>query len=125
MVVILIFQLRFRFDVWQTPVNAKSNYWGINYTAAVMGRIRDRNDYENLLEVEFSPFLMNNQSLLDGKCPPAWNLVGDTCYIFVGAPMAFYEAREFCRVSTFSVYSFFKFKSLYDNYIKYSLFTIC
>ena len=41
---------------------------------------------------------MNNQSILDGgKCPPGWNLVFDTCYMYVGAPMTFHEARDFCR----------------------------
>ncbi|XP_066905697.1 protein bark beetle [Halyomorpha halys] len=91
------------FDVWQTPVNAKVNYWGFNTTLSVMGRIKDRSDQPNLLEVEFLPFLMNNASLLDGKCPPAWNLVGDTCYIYVGAPMTFYEAREFCKFANASL----------------------
>lgn len=41
---------------------------------------------------------MNNKSVLSGKCPPGWDLVGDTCYIYVGAPMTFTEAREFCKV---------------------------
>lgn len=40
---------------------------------------------------------MNNQSVLTGKCPPGWTQILDTCYMYVGAPMSFYEAREFCR----------------------------
>ncbi|KAL1117916.1 hypothetical protein AAG570_004229, partial [Ranatra chinensis] len=86
-------------DVWQIPVavNAKHNYWGYNETLAVMGRIKDRSDQGNLLEVDFRPFLMNNASILDKKCPPAWNLVGDTCYIFVGSPMNFHDAKAFCK----------------------------
>lgn len=41
---------------------------------------------------------MNNLTILDGgKCPPGWTLVFDTCYMYVGAPMTFYEARDFCR----------------------------
>lgn len=43
------------------------------------------------------PFHMNNQSVLDGKCPPGWSLLGDTCYVYIGAPMTFHEARDFCR----------------------------
>lgn len=41
---------------------------------------------------------MNNLTILEGgKCPPGWTLVGDTCYMYVGAPMTFNEAKEFCR----------------------------
>ena len=40
---------------------------------------------------------MNNITILDGKCPPGWALLQDTCYMYVGAPMSFHEAREFCR----------------------------
>lgn len=54
----------------------------------------------NLLEVTYVPYYMNNETILNGKCPPGWDLVGDTCYIYVGAPMSFEEARAFCRVST-------------------------
>ncbi|XP_014255547.1 protein bark beetle [Cimex lectularius] len=86
-------------DVWQTPIDAKHNYWGYNETLAVMGRIRDRSDQANLLEVDFRPFLMSNSTILDVKCPPGWFLVGDTCYIYIGAPMNFFEAREFCRAN--------------------------
>lgn len=50
-----------------------------------------------LLEVLAVPFQMNNATILDGKCPPGWTLVQDTCFIYVGAPMTFFEARDFCR----------------------------
>ncbi|XP_067009482.2 protein bark beetle [Anabrus simplex] len=84
-------------DVWKTPIDAKHNWWGYNDTVAVMGRIRDRIDHPDLLEVDFRPFHMNNQSILSGgKCPPGWMLVGDTCYIYIGAPVTFEEARTFC-----------------------------
>lgn len=56
----------------------------------------------NLLEVTYVPYYMNNETILNGKCPPGWDLVGDTCYIYVGAPMTFEEARAFCRVSFYS-----------------------
>lgn len=54
-------------------------------------------DDPQLLEVNFMPFHMNNETILDGKCPPGWSLILDTCYMYVGAPMTFYEARDFCR----------------------------
>lgn len=40
---------------------------------------------------------MNNRTVLDGKCPPGWSLIVDTCFMYVGAPMTFQEARDFCR----------------------------
>lgn len=84
-------------DVWKTPIDAKHNWWGYNETFAVMGRIRDRSDHPDLLELDFQPYHMNNQSILSGgKCPPGWMLVGDTCYIYIGAPMSFEDARSFC-----------------------------
>lgn len=89
-------------DQWNTPltpINARYNYWGFNETYAVGGRIHDHQDDYRLLEVDFQPFHLTNDTLLDVKCPPAWNLVGDTCYMYVGAPMAFHDARDFCSVS--------------------------
>lgn len=50
-----------------------------------------------LLEVQAVPFQMNNQSILDGKCPPGWAQVQDTCFMYVGVPMSFHEAKDFCR----------------------------
>uniref|UniRef100_A0A7G3AYY4 Putative scavenger receptor n=1 Tax=Lutzomyia longipalpis TaxID=7200 RepID=A0A7G3AYY4_LUTLO len=95
-----IFEFQFwnsTLDVWKTKIDARHNYWHYNTTLAVSGRIRDRADDPTLLEVQFLPFYMNNETILDGKCPPGWTLIVDTCYIFVGAPMTFYEARDFCR----------------------------
>lgn len=104
-------------DLWKTKIDARHNYWNYNITLAVGGRIRDRTgnflysfihikhinnllrflDDPLLLEVNYMPFHMNNQTVLDGKCPPGWTLLHDTCYMYVGAPMTFYEARDFCR----------------------------
>lgn len=80
-------------------MDAKHNWWGYNTSLAVGGRVKERGDQNDLLRVEYEPFHYNNRSLLDVKCPPAWNLVGDTCYIYIGAPMNFFQAREFCTVS--------------------------
>lgn len=86
-------------DLWRTKIDAAHNYWGYNETYAVGGRIRDRSDNPEMLEVEFRPFYLNNKTVLNGKCPPGWDLVGDTCYIYVGAPMTYQEAKDFCMVS--------------------------
>ncbi|XP_055592413.1 protein bark beetle-like isoform X1 [Uranotaenia lowii] len=84
-------------DVWKTKIDAKHNFWSFNETLAVGGRIRDRYDDPQLLEVQYLPLHMNNLTVLDGKCPPGWTLLVDTCYMYVGAPMSFREARDFCR----------------------------
>ena len=85
------------YDVWKTPINAKYNYWGYNETYAVGGRIKDLHDEEGLLEVDFTPFQLNNKTLLSGKCQPGWTLLDGTCYKYVGGPMTFAQAKEFCR----------------------------
>ncbi|XP_011303311.1 uncharacterized protein bark isoform X1 [Fopius arisanus] len=90
-------------EVWRSHVDARHNWWGYNETTAVAGRIRDRSDSPELLQVDFTPFHMNNESVLSGKCPPAWDLVGDTCYIYIGAPMDFFSARQFCRQANASM----------------------
>ncbi|XP_055636056.1 protein bark beetle isoform X2 [Toxorhynchites rutilus septentrionalis] len=84
-------------DVWKTKIDAKLNYWSYNETLAVGSRIRDRFDDPQLLEVQYLPLHMNNLTVLDGKCPPGWTLLIDTCYMYVGVPMSFHEARAFCR----------------------------
>ncbi|XP_062547876.1 protein bark beetle isoform X1 [Armigeres subalbatus] len=84
-------------DVWKTKIDATLNYWSYNGTLAVGSRIRDRFDDPQLLEVQYLPLHMNNQTVLNGKCPPGWTLLIDTCYMYVGAPMSFREARDFCR----------------------------
>lgn len=95
--------------MWRSHVDARHNWWGYNETVAVAGRIRDRGDSPELLQVDYQPFHMNNQSVLNGKCPPGWDIVGDTCYFYIGAPMDFFSAREFCRVR----YVFFLFSNIY------------
>ncbi|XP_046141163.1 protein bark beetle isoform X2 [Osmia bicornis bicornis] len=84
-------------EMWRSHIDARHNWWGYNETLAVAGRIRDRGDSPELLQVDYQPFHMSNKSVLNGKCPPAWDLVGDTCYIYIGAPMDFFSARDFCR----------------------------
>ena len=107
---------RSEWDVWKTPINAKYNYWAYNETAAVSGRISDLHDREGLLEVDFTPFHMNNRrcqneekfrptlfwqcftifSLLSGKCQPGWTLLDDTCWMYHGGPMTYKQGLAFC-----------------------------
>lgn len=35
-------------------------------------------------------------SLLSGKCQPGWTLLGDTCFMYLGGPMTYNQANEFC-----------------------------
>ncbi|XP_036214601.2 protein bark beetle isoform X2 [Bactrocera oleae] len=84
-------------ELWRSKIDARHNYWSYNNTISVQSRIRDKSDDPLLLEVQAVPFQMNNLTILDGKCPPGWSLVHDTCFIYVGAPLTFHEARAFCR----------------------------
>ncbi|XP_037927279.1 protein bark beetle [Teleopsis dalmanni] len=84
-------------ELRHSKIDARYNYWGYNNTISVKSRIRDKFDDPILLEVQAVPFQMNNQTILDGKCPPGWSLVQDTCFIYIAAPMTFREAKEFCR----------------------------
>lgn len=70
---------------------------GYNETYAVAGRIKDLHDEEGLLEVDFTPFQMNNKTLLSGKCQPGWTLLDSTCYMYHGGPMTYRQAHEFCK----------------------------
>lgn len=98
-----LFEFNSTFPLWDVRIDAANNYWGVNSTLAVRGRIRDQSDDPRLLEVTFEPFYMNNRTILDGKCPPGWDLVGETCYMYIGAPMTFWEAKQFCQDDNASV----------------------
>ncbi|XP_019892680.2 protein bark beetle isoform X1 [Musca domestica] len=84
-------------ELWKSKIDARHNYWSYNNTLSVQSRIKDKSDDPMLLEVLAVPFQMNNQTILDGKCPPGWSQVSDTCFMYVGVPMTFHEAKEFCR----------------------------
>ncbi|CAL4091082.1 unnamed protein product, partial [Meganyctiphanes norvegica] len=85
-----------RSDVWKTPIDARDNWWGFNNTAAVAGRIHDKTDDETLLAVDFSSWKLNNETLLHG-CEPGYTLIGKACYLYVGAPVQYHEAKAFCK----------------------------
>ncbi|CAH2076021.1 unnamed protein product, partial [Iphiclides podalirius] len=85
-------------ELWRTRIDAKHNYWSYNESLAVAGRIRDRSDDPLLLEVEYLPYHWSNVSVLQGgKCPPGWTAISGTCYMYIGAPMRYEEARRFCQ----------------------------
>ncbi|XP_075153568.1 C-type lectin domain-containing protein bark beetle isoform X2 [Haematobia irritans] len=84
-------------ELWKSKIDARHNYWSYNNSISVQSRIKDKSDDPLLLEVLAVPFLMNNQTVLDGKCPPGWSQVSDTCFMYVGVPMTFWEAKAFCR----------------------------
>ncbi|XP_061730021.1 protein bark beetle isoform X1 [Cydia pomonella] len=84
-------------ELWRTRIDAKHNYWSYNETLAVAGRIRDQSDNPLLLEVDYRPYYMNNLTVLGGgKCPPGWDAVAGTCFMYIGAPMTFVDASNFC-----------------------------
>jgi len=47
-------------------VQARNNWWGRNHLSFVAGRIWERRDDDNLIRVEYNPFLPDNTSVLHG-----------------------------------------------------------
>ena len=43
-----------------------------------------------------SQWHMTNRTLLQG-CEPGYSLVGNSCFLYVGAPMTYEEAKAFCK----------------------------
>ncbi|XP_015781798.1 protein bark beetle-like [Tetranychus urticae] len=85
-------------DLSKALVDASFNWWGFNETAAVAGRIRDANDYRELLSVRFAPYLTSNASVLSGICSGGWTKIGDTCFLYFGARLTHSEAKHFCEL---------------------------
>src|SRR6218665_2968301 len=47
-------------------VQAQNNWWGQNSLSYVRGRVWDRRDDDNLIQVQYEPFLTSNASVLEG-----------------------------------------------------------
>ena len=63
----LIFNFNSRYaDQFYPKVNAKNNWWGRGQPQYVAGRIYDRLDDDNLIEVDYTPILTDNRTVLDG-----------------------------------------------------------
>lgn len=85
-----------KIDLYYATINAKHNWWGFNTTSAIQGRIRDRIQHEELIKVDFAPFLETNHTVLSGVCAGGWQKVGEACLVYVGTRMTYQEARDFC-----------------------------
>jgi len=82
--------------VWRYPdgtypsVLARNNWWGRNHISFVAGRIWERRDDDNLIRVEYQPFLPDNTSVLHGMIhlftdflPAATHRMGDGGTVFL------------------------------------------
>lgn len=85
-----------KIDLYHAAIDAKNNWWGFNTTSAIQGRVRDRFQYEELIKVDFAPFLESNRSLLNGICAGGWQKVGKSCLVYIGVRMNYMEAKDFC-----------------------------
>ena len=47
-------------------VEARNNWWGRNQLSYVAGRIWERRDDDNMIRVEYEPFLTDNRTVLEG-----------------------------------------------------------
>ncbi|KAL3873370.1 hypothetical protein ACJMK2_036499 [Sinanodonta woodiana] len=82
-----------------TPIDATGNWWGSPVLGYISGKIWDRVDNVSLVGVDFNPYKIDNQSMIDGKCAPGWHLDSDRCYRYMGAALPYYEADSFCRLN--------------------------
>lgn len=84
-------------------VDAANNWWGFKETSAVVGRIYDRSDQPELLEVRFQPHLEHNDTVISGNCMGGWEMIEDTCFLYIPGPMTHDEARQFCQLDASSM----------------------
>lgn len=84
-------------------VDAENNWWGFKETSAVVGRIYDRSDQPELLEVRFQPHLEYNDSVISGNCMGGWEMIEDTCFLYIPGPMTHAEAKRFCQLDASSM----------------------
>lgn len=85
-----------KIDLYHATIDAELNWWGFNSSSAIQGRIRDRLQHEELLKVDFTPFLVTNSSVLSGVCSGGWKKVEEACLVYIGIRMTYQEAKEFC-----------------------------
>ena len=78
-------------------INASYNFWGTVVEAEIRARIRDKYDNASLLEISYSPPVLDEFKLRDGKCELGWTLIDDTCYTYVGAYVKYAEAERVCK----------------------------
>lgn len=58
----------FYFRLYAQPVDAKDNWWGSEREAFINGKTYDYSDDSSLVEVNFWPPILDNRTLVDGKC---------------------------------------------------------
>lgn len=84
-------------------VEAEKNWWGFKEISAVVGRIYDRSDQPELLEVRFQPHLAHNDTVISGNCMGGWQMIEDTCFLYIPGPMTHDEAKRFCQLDASSM----------------------
>jgi len=72
----VLIAVRYPYGIYPT-VQAPYNWWGRGDVPYVAGRIWERRDDDNLIEVQYQPPLKDNSSVLDGqpRCLPLCNTV--------------------------------------------------
>ena len=86
-----------KFDSPKVEISASYNWWGFNNTGAISSRILDATDNFDLISVNFVPFLESNSTVLSGICSGGWQKIDDTCFLYYGAYMTYFEAKQFCE----------------------------
>jgi hypothetical protein len=84
-------------QTYSGAINASFNWWGSVIDSEIRARIRDKYDNASLFEVNYSPPVLDEFKLRDGKCELGWTLIDDTCYSYIGSYVTYSEANAICR----------------------------
>jgi hypothetical protein len=78
-------------------INASHNYWSTSIDSEIRARIRDKYDNESLYEVSYSPPVLDEFQIRDGKCEVGWTLIDDVCYMYIGSYVMYRESEHTCK----------------------------
>jgi hypothetical protein len=78
-------------------INASYNFWSTVIDSEIRARIRDKYDNESLYEVLYSPPVLDEFQIREGKCEVGWTLIDDVCYSYIGSYSMYREAEATCK----------------------------
>ena len=53
--------------ITSTSIIATDNWWGSNSQGYISGKILDKSDNDSLVAVDYEPYKVSDQSIVDGK----------------------------------------------------------
>jgi len=70
-------------DGMYPAVDARNNWWGKNSLSYVAGRIWERRDDDNLISVDYEPFITDNATVLSGKSLTILTIDATTFFLII------------------------------------------